>query len=232
MAAAPVGGYVLRGINTTRRGEALAADIRRADCQIVVTDAEHRQLLKDLDRSGIRVLDASGDEWARLVEAAGELEPYREATPMDTFMLIFTSGTGGEPKAVRVSHFMVLMSGQHLVERFAVTADDACYLSMPMFHSNAQVAGWGVAVATGAAMAPAKFSASRFLSDIRRYGATCMNDVGKPLAYMLGTPVETDDADNPCALRSVTRRARKTSTNSAADWAQSSGTASVPPKTR
>ena len=31
-------------------------------------------------------------------------------------------------------------------------------------------------------MVPAKFSASGFLPDIRRYGATYMNYVGKPLA--------------------------------------------------
>jgi fatty-acyl-CoA synthase len=197
MAAAGLGGYVLCGINTTRRGEALAADIRRADCQIVVTDAEHSDLLKDLDLSGIRVLDASSGEWAGLVDTAGPLTPCRETDPMDTFMLIFTSGTSGEPKAVQVSHFMVVMSGANLVQKFDVTADDTCYLSMPMFHSNALVAGWGVAVATGAAMAPAKFSASRFLEDIRRYGATYMNYVGKPLAYILATPEQPDDADNP-----------------------------------
>ena len=45
MAAAGLGGYVLCGLNTTRRGAALAADMRRADCQVVVTDAEHRPLL-------------------------------------------------------------------------------------------------------------------------------------------------------------------------------------------
>src|ERR1700738_4401704 len=44
--------------------------------------------------------------------------------------------------------------------------------------------------------APAKFSASRFLSDIRRYGVTYMNYVGKPLAYILATPERPDDADN------------------------------------
>jgi fatty-acyl-CoA synthase len=197
MAAAGLGGYVLCGINTTRRGEALAADIRRADCQIVVTDAEHRDLLKDLDLSGIRVLDASSREWADLVDTGGPLTPCRETDPMDTFMLIFTSGTSGEPKAVQVSQFMVVMSGANLVQKFDLTADDTCYLSMPLFHSNALVAGWGVAVATGAAMAPAKFSASRFLQDIRRYGATYMNYVGKPLAYILATPAQPDDADNP-----------------------------------
>jgi fatty-acyl-CoA synthase len=38
MAAAGLGGYVLCGINTTRRGAALAGDIARADCQILLTD--------------------------------------------------------------------------------------------------------------------------------------------------------------------------------------------------
>ena len=54
MAAAGLGGYVLCGINTTRRGDALAADIRRADCQIVVTDADHRHLLDGVDLGDVR----------------------------------------------------------------------------------------------------------------------------------------------------------------------------------
>ena len=45
MAAAGLGGYVLCGINTTRRGDGLVADVRRAECQLLVTDAEHLPLL-------------------------------------------------------------------------------------------------------------------------------------------------------------------------------------------
>ena len=46
-------------------------------------------------------------------------------------------------------------------------------------------------------MVPATFSASRLLPDLRRYGATYMNYVGKPLAYVLATPEQPDDEDNP-----------------------------------
>jgi fatty-acyl-CoA synthase len=68
---------------------------------------------------------------------------------------------------------------------------------MPLFHSNALLAGWSVAVGSGAAMVPATFSASGLLPDLRRYGATYMNYVGKPLAYVLATPEQPDDRDNP-----------------------------------
>ena len=197
MAAAGLGGYVLCGLNTTRRGAALAADIQRADCQFVVTDAEHRPLLDGLDLEGTQIFDTSTPQWEDFVGAAGDLVPHRSVTAMDAFMMIFTSGTSGNPKAVQVSHLMAAIAGLSLTERFALTERDTCYVSMPLFHSNAVVAGWAPGVVAGAAIAPAKFSARNFLDDIRRYGATYMNYVGKPLAYILATAERDDDADNP-----------------------------------
>ncbi len=197
LAAAGLGGYVLAGINNTRRGAGLARDIVRADCQILLTDATHRGLLTDLELPGLRVIDVDSAQWAALLSFAGELIPHRQARSTDTFMLIFTSGTSGEPKAVQVAHMMIPFSGSALVQRFSITEDDVCYLSMPLFHSNALLAGWAVGLCAGAAMAPATFSASGMLNDLRRYGATYLNYVGKPLAYVLATPEQPDDADNP-----------------------------------
>ena len=197
MAAAGLGGYVLCGINNTRRGDALARDIGRADCQILVTDDHHLALLDGVDLTGVRVLVVGSPEWKELVGQAGALTPHREAGATDTFMLIFTSGTSGDPKAVRVMHAMVLLAGAALAGRYGLTSDDVCYLSMPLFHSNAVLAGWSVALNSGAAMAPATFTASGFIDDVRRYGVTYMNYVGKPLAYILASPEAPDDRDNP-----------------------------------
>ncbi len=197
MASAALGGYVLCGINDTRRGAALARDILHANCQILLTDQAHRELLDGLELPGVLVFDVSGESWLTLLGSAGPLVPFHEVAPTDTFMMIFTSGTSGEPKAVQVTHLTVLFAGTTLIERFEVGASDVCYLSMPLFHSNALLAGWSVAVGSGAAMAPATFSASRLLADLRRYEATFMNYVGKPLAYVLATPERPDDHDNP-----------------------------------
>ncbi len=197
MAAAALGGYVLCGINDTRRGAALARDILRADCQILLTDPAHKGLLDGLDLPGVQVFDVTSESWSARLSGSGPLTPHREVVPTDTFMMIFTSGTSGEPKAVQIPHLVVLFAGLALVERFGIDAADVCYMSMPLFHSNALLAGWSVAVSAGAAMVPATFSASRLLADLRRYGATYMNYVGKPLAYVLATPEQPDDRDNP-----------------------------------
>lgn len=196
MAAAALGGYVLCGINTTRRGEGLSTDVRRADCQLLLVDSEHRGLLEGVDLAGVPVLDVDGDGYRDSVAAAKPFVPI-EVSGADPAVIIFTSGTSGDPKAVRFAHAMGVMCGASLVERFALSFDDVCYLSMPLFHSNGVAAGWTVAISCGATMVPAKFSPSRFLADIRRYGVTYMNYVGKPLALVLATPEQPDDADNP-----------------------------------
>lgn len=180
LAAAGLGGHVLVGLNSTRRGEALDADVAKADCQLVVDDP------------GPAMTALDGADRADLPAAA--------PAPDSLFMLIFTSGTSGSPKAVRVTHEKVTGPGAHLVGRLGLTPDDVHYLSMPMFHSNAVMAGWAPALTTGAAFAVAPFSASGFLPDVRDFGATYANYVGKPLTYVLATPERPDDADNPLRL--------------------------------
>ncbi|MBF6353932.1 AMP-binding protein [Nocardia higoensis] len=196
IAAAALGGYVLCGINDTRRGGGLLADITTADVQILLTDAEHRHLLDHLDLATVRVIDVDDSRWQHRCDGAGALTPIHRAQPADPFMMIFTSGTSGDPKAVLVSHHMVVFAGRNLVDRFGLDSGDVCYLAMPMFHSNGIVAGFAPAVTAGATMAPSKFSASGFLDEIRSYRATYMNYVGKPLAYVLATPARPDDSEN------------------------------------
>ena len=196
MAAAALGGYVLCGINTTWRGTGLSADIRRSDCQLLLVDSDHLPLLDGLDLRGITVLDVTSQRYLDAVSAAAPLVPHREVGPSDTLMMIFTSGTSGDPKAVRFAHVMAILCGASLIGQYDITGADVCYLSMPLFHSNGVAAGWAVAIGSGATMVPARFSTSRFLADIRRHNVTYMNYVGKPLALVLATPERDDDANN------------------------------------
>ena len=75
MAAAALGGYVLCGVNTTRRGAGLLADIRRSDCQILLVDPDHLPLLEGLDLNGIHVLDVTGPRYADAVGRGAAPDP-------------------------------------------------------------------------------------------------------------------------------------------------------------
>ena len=196
LVAAGLTGLVPVGLNPTRRGAALAADIARADCQLVLSDSV------DAVPDGVDYIDVESRAWAAELASHHDAPvSFADLGPDDLFMLIFTSGTSGEPKAVRVTHDKVALPGQMLAERFGLGPADTCYLSMPLFHSNAVMAGWAVAVAARCSIAlRPKFSASQFIPDVRRYGASYANYVGKPLSYILATPQHDDDADNPLRI--------------------------------
>jgi fatty-acyl-CoA synthase len=199
LVAAAITGLVPVGLNPTRRGAALRRDIETADCQLVLADGDLDTYGAGFAPDGMAVIDVGTPEWAgELARFRGSAVSFAPSNSDDLFMLIFTSGTSGDPKAVRCTHEKVAVPGVMLSERFGLGPTDTCYLSMPLFHSNAVMAGWAVAVAAGASIAlRRKFSASQFIPDVRRFNATYANYVGKPMSYILATPPRPDDADNP-----------------------------------
>ena len=191
-------GATVVGVNPTRRGNELAADIRHTDCRLLVTDRPHLELLRGLGVDVPLVL-VDDDSYGERMAAA---DPSFEAAGDDhILLLLFTSGSTGAPKAVVCSSARLAGSGGTAAERFGLCQDDVLYESMPLFHGNALMANWAPALALGATVAlRRRFSASGFLPDVRRFGATYCNYVGRALAYVLATPEAPDDTDNPLRL--------------------------------
>ncbi len=202
LGAAAMAGAVVVGINPTRRGEALAGDVQRTDCRLVVTDADGAALLDGLDLGVApdRVLRIDLPEYDGLVQAHRGVDPRRvvaSAAPVaeDLYLLLFTSGTTGAPKAVRCTQGRLASIAVRSAGAYGFDRSDVAYCTMPLFHGNALMVLWGPALVVGATVALARrFTASGFGPDIRRYGATTFTYVGKALAYILATPPEADDA--------------------------------------
>jgi fatty-acyl-CoA synthase len=201
LCGAALAGATVVGINPTRRGAELARDIAHTDCVFVLTESAHLHLFEAADGAvepaRLHVID--DPRWSdALAPFASAPIPETGPSPADTFMLIFTSGTTGAPKAVRMGHARLAAYGAKLAEMFGLTPGDVCYSVMPLFHSNAAVSGFANVLAAGATgVLRRRFSATGFLPDVRRYGVTFFNYVGKPLSYILATPERADDADNP-----------------------------------
>ncbi len=207
-------GAALVGLNHTRRDEHLAADIVHTDVQLLITEPRHQEQLAPVVGSldlpgGLFVSDRFAEPGDATVHLGDPLEPALDAPPYDgpapdvecLWVLLFTSGTSAAPKAVRCTQRRLLTTGNRMTMVLGVGPDDVGYLAMPLFHSNSLMVGLAPALVAGASVGLARrFSASRFLDDVRRYGSTWFNYTGKPLAYLLATPERPDDADNPLKL--------------------------------
>ncbi|HLN43661.1 MAG TPA: AMP-binding protein [Acidimicrobiales bacterium] len=212
LGAAALSGAVVVGGNPTHRGSDLARDLAHTECQLLVTDRAHLPLVEGLDLgAGIgtvstgspRMLVVDDPSYRAALEAHQGAAPPGPATagvsPESLGYLIFTSGTSGAPKACRCTQGRLARIGTIIAQMFSITVDDVCYVSMPLFHSNALMAGLAPALAAAATVAlptGGRFSASGFLPDVRRHGVTYFNYVGKPLSYILATPPHPDDAQN------------------------------------
>lgn len=143
--------------------------------------------------------------WLRLedeITGAAESDPHVAIDPVDLLMIVFTSGTTRAPKGVLNSHGRLMMVGwAAAMQMCRFTPEDTVYCAMPLYHANAQILAVVPALSAGGAIALARrFSKTRFLSDVRRHGATLFNYVGNPLAYIMDTPERPDDTQNPLRL--------------------------------
>ena len=205
---AAMAGAAVVGLNHTRVGAHLKRDIEHTDVDFVVTEPRHLPALAGLDL-GVPIVvsrryDEAGavsggdaDDLDAVLDASAEVALPDEPDASVTWALIFTSGTSGSPKAVICSQRRLLSTGVRMTQIMGLAVGDVGYVSMPLFHSNAVMVGWAPALVLGATVGLARrFSASGFMSDVRRYGATWCNYTGKPLAYVLATPQRSDDANN------------------------------------
>ena len=203
-------GAAIVGLNHTRRDEHLLRDAQHTHCGLVITEPRHEALLAPIaDRlppilSSARFSapeDPPSTLGGSLADALGAhsvaQDPGLEPDVDSIWALIFTSGTSDAPKAVICSQRRLLVTGKRMSMIMDIGADDVGYVCMPLFHSNAVQVGWAPSLVTPCVVGLGRrFSASRWLGDVRRYGATYFNYTGKPLAYLLAQPRRGDDADN------------------------------------
>jgi fatty-acyl-CoA synthase len=183
-------GSAVVGLNSTRRGAELAADVAHSDCAVVVTDAEHRHLLEGLDLGGVPVVDVAERRTGPSPEGRPPVSP---PTPDQLALLLFTAGSTGSPKAVRVTQRRVAGSANGV----GFVADDVFYCAMPLFHGNALFSSVLPALGAGATVVlRRRFSASAAMPEIRATGSTFFATIGRALSFILATPPDAADRDH------------------------------------
>ena len=218
----------LVGINNAQVGQRLAEDIRNMDVDILLVDEvqqpkSERTFLEsvmeaheDHDLSSLypEYVIARKRQQQNHPAGVATLEAMLEASADKDFVptplqperagvIIFTSGTTGAPKGIEVSWKKLFDVGVMSTTILHYGEDDVSYVCMPLNHSNSLYLSFIPALLNGARLLiRRRFSASRFVEDIERVGATVWNSVGDPVRYVLNTVGE--EADYACLpLRTV-----------------------------
>lgn len=87
----------------------------------------------------------------------------------ETHLILYTSGTTGEPKAVPLSHSNLIASTQNIAETYELNPTDTTIAIMPLFHIHGLMASlFATLISGGTVVLPAsgKFSASSFFKEL------------------------------------------------------------------
>jgi carnitine-CoA ligase len=126
---------------------------------------------------------------------------FRPVSPQDISMLVYTSGTTGNPKGVQVTHQMYVAAGQGFAHWTQATSEDRFFTCLPYFHANAQYYSTMGALAAGATLVVVdRFSASRFWEQVREAGATLVNFIGMMMPVLAKQPESPADRENQVRL--------------------------------
>ncbi|MDY0046129.1 MAG: long-chain-fatty-acid--CoA ligase [Thauera propionica] len=144
MFAASKAGCTLLPLNWRLSAAELVAVLQDAAPRLLLVDAEYVTLMDKVRELGAPAVDiiafdsTSGaeTELVRRLANCSDADPAVPVRPEDTALLLYTSGTTGQPKGVQLTHgglnFMRLC--EHLESAFSWKPDDVMMFVMPNFH--------------------------------------------------------------------------------------------------
>lgn len=182
------GGFVVAPINLLSQGALLSYVLDFSESRVVfVSPCQRSAFQAALPGVGreLEVVEVDPDAVVEATDAAplAELPAVGED---DDALLMFTSGTTGQPKGVPLTHGNVVSGGMFTVQAHALTAADRVMAVLPLYHINGQIVTMvAPLVSGGSAILPRKFSASNYWQTASRERATWLNFVPTIVSYLL-----------------------------------------------
>jgi crotonobetaine/carnitine-CoA ligase len=212
---ASLAGMVHVPVNTAYSGTFLEHQVRTTAPRVAVVDAGLAERFEagnpayaSIERfyvlgageavaAAVATLAAAGFAAAPFAELAGTLAEPPEVRAQDLAAIFFTSGTTGLSKGVMMSNAQIVFFADQGASLTRLGEDDV-YMSVgPLFHGNGLFLGALPALLAGARyVLREKYSASRWIDQIRDCGATVTNLVGVMMEWTYKQPERPDDADN------------------------------------
>lgn len=183
-------GFVVTPLNLLAHGAQLAYVLEHSDVKLVFTSTHYEAQLRTAlammaSKRSIRIEVIDSDA-PNAHASYGEIDLDPSSHGQSPALLMYTSGTTGQPKGALLTHANVLHAGRTVCEWHGLTSADRVLSSLPLYHINGQcIATVAPFVSGGSIIAPHKFSASAWWGWVGRYQPTWLNVVPTIIAYLL-----------------------------------------------
>lgn len=177
-------------------GDSLRYIVQQSGAKRILTEVEECErvsgALSDLSID-VHAIRDEADFVARVADFPLTPVPGRDdSAPV---AILYTSGTTGFPKGAVIPNRSYLAIGEKITAAIGIAPDDRILTFLPLHHANPQMYSVmsALTVGCGVILVP-KFSASSFLGQVRKYGATGFTYVGTVLsilAHIIREPTRT-----------------------------------------
>jgi long-chain acyl-CoA synthetase len=151
-------------------------------------DFEH-QAAPGAAQAGADCVVVSRDELARLLDGVEARGDVAERDGGDTAVILYTSGTTGQPKGAELTHSNLCRNAGVAARLFHLSPDSVVLGALPLFHSFGQTCALNAAITSGACLTLiARFDAGKVLEVIERDRVTVFEGVPTMYAALLGHP--------------------------------------------
>ena len=192
-------GLVVNPVNLLSQPEQMRYVLGHSDCKLVITttewEARVREHLGTLDRH-VALLVSSADAAA----PGAPVFTWPVIDPQAVALLMYTSGTTGQPKGVMLSQANLVANALAIAQEHALTRGDRVLAVLPLFHINAFAVTMLAPLLSGGSLAmPPRFSSGRFWAQVAQAQCTWINLVPTMISFLLEG--ETPPRNTTAALR-------------------------------
>lgn len=189
-------GFTVAPLNLLSQPSQLAYVLEHSDTRLVFTSAELADrlhaALKNIRRD-IKVVVIDPDAASVFEASASPGATLPQVSEDDDALLMYTSGTTGQPKGVVLSHKSVVSGGEYTSRAHHLAADDRVMCALPLYHINGQiVTAVAPIVHGGSVVMPHRFSVTTYWETVVAHRCTWINVVPTIIAYLLNAPDPRD----------------------------------------
>ena len=198
------GGFVAVPLNVRAGVSQLSYTLDHCDAKVVYVSEDYRTLIQEVMANVQRTVQVISTDVDNFVPDGGAPDALELPSPgpEDPALLMYTSGSTGQPKAAIHSHRTVLSHGRNSISSHQLSSSDRSLLVLPLYHINAEcVTLVPTLMSGGSVVVPHRFSVSQFWDWLDEYKCTWSAVVPTIISQLLDWPDPRAQSRGPAFQR-------------------------------